>query len=191
MGWRQRFIYSLFYLRRPPWDTGITPPEVVAFVQQAPPGRALDLGCGTGTNAIYLAQHNWQVSGVDFVGKAIRQAQRKAQRAGVSVDFHQGDVTRLEGTDGPFDLVLDIGCFHSLAAPGREAYRHNLERLLKPGGTFLLYGFTKSDATDSAGPGVSEADIQQLSRPLRLVKRSGGSDRGRRSAWFTFERPAG
>jgi len=87
--------------------------------------------------------------------------------------------------------VLDIGCFHSLAAPGREAYRHNLERLLKPGGTFLLYGFTKSDATDSAGPGVSEADIQQLSRPLRLVKRSGGSDRGRRSAWFTFERPAG
>ena len=57
-----------------PWDTNITPPEVKEFIAAAPPGKALDLGCGTGTNAITLAQHGWQATGVDFAPKAIRTA---------------------------------------------------------------------------------------------------------------------
>ena len=52
------------YLTNPPWDTGITPPELVSFIESSPPGKALDPGCGAGTNAIYMAQKGWEASGV-------------------------------------------------------------------------------------------------------------------------------
>src|SRR5436305_11263245 len=81
-----RLIMRVFYQWRyftgkTPWDTNVTPPEVVEWVEHedAPRGRALDLGCGTGTNALYLAQHGFEVVGVDFVSRAIATARRKAQ----------------------------------------------------------------------------------------------------------------
>jgi cyclopropane fatty-acyl-phospholipid synthase-like methyltransferase len=188
MTFKRWFFFNLLYLRRPPWDTGVTPPEVVAFVQRTPPGRALDLGCGTGTNAIYLARHGWQVTGIDFVGKAIQQAQRKAGQAGVAVDFRVGDVTKLYDLSAPFNLVLDIGCFHSLREAGQTAYAANLDRWLVPGGTFLLYAFTRPDEETSPGPGISTADIARLESHLRLVERQEGADRGRPSAWLSFRR---
>ena len=62
-----------YFRRRTPWDTNITPPEVVQCIENEkfPPGRALDLGCGTGTNAIYLAQHGFETVGIDFVPVSI------------------------------------------------------------------------------------------------------------------------
>lgn len=68
---------------KPPWDSGITPPELVALVEgpdALAPGRALELGCGTGTNAVYLARHGWQVAAVDLVDRAVRQARRRPRR---------------------------------------------------------------------------------------------------------------
>jgi len=156
----------------------------MAFIERNPPGRALDLGCGTGTNAITLAQHGWRVTGVDFVGKAIRSAQRKARQAVVEVDFRQEDVTRLRGITGPFDLVLDIGCFHSLPAESKAAYVQNMERLLAPNGTFLMYAFFQDDESK---PGLKEQDLVLISDHLRLVGRQDGWERGSRpSAWFSF-----
>jgi 2-polyprenyl-3-methyl-5-hydroxy-6-metoxy-1,4-benzoquinol methylase len=66
------------------------------------------------------------VAGVDFVGRAVRAARRKAKQAGVQVDFHADDVTRLRGVSGPFDLVLDIGCLHSLSRQQKAVYTDNL-----------------------------------------------------------------
>jgi cyclopropane fatty-acyl-phospholipid synthase-like methyltransferase len=181
----KRLFYELFYLRKPPWDSGVSPPELMEFIEQNPPGRALDLGCGTGTNAITLAQHGWRVTGVDFVGKAIRSARRKARSAGLDIDFHQEDATRLRGISGPFDLILDIGCFHSLTAEGRTAYVKNLERLLAPNGAYLMYAFYQQDGS---GTGLNEQDLELLSNRLRLVTRQDGWERGRRaSAWFVYE----
>src|SRR5207249_11633291 len=107
--------------RRPPWDTGITPPEVERFVASHAPGRALDLGCGTGTNAVYLARHGWSALGVDFVGRAIAKARQRAASAGLAerCEFRMGDVTRRSAISGPFDLALDIGCLHAIAVEGR------------------------------------------------------------------------
>lgn len=186
MSFYRRLLYAWLYLRCPPWDTGVTPPEVVAFVQSHPPGRALDLGCGTGTNVIYLAQRGWLATGVDFVGRAIRQARRKARQAGVQVDFRQGDVTRLEGLIGPFDLVLDIGCFHALPADGKAAYLENLLRLLAPNGTYLLYALFMTSTKQCAG--LQEADLKPLDANLLRVSRQDGTDRSRSSVWLTYTR---
>ncbi|RLD01715.1 MAG: class I SAM-dependent methyltransferase, partial [Chloroflexi bacterium] len=105
---------NLKYLRRPTWDSGISPPELLNFIATHPAGRAIDLGCGTGTNAITLAQHGWQVSGVDIALIALYRARRKAKSSQVNLDLHLGDVAKLRGIEGKFNLALDIGCFHNL-----------------------------------------------------------------------------
>lgn len=183
----RKLFFNLFYLRRPPWDTGVSPPELLAFIAAHPPGRALDLGCGTGTNVITLAQAGWQTTGVDFVGKAIRLARRKARAAGVPADFRTGDVTELDGISGPFDLILDIGCFHSLTEAGRQRYAANLERLLAQDGTYLMYGFFK--APGEGGTGLSDADLALFEKHFTLQDRQDGFNRGQAaSAWFTYTR---
>jgi cyclopropane fatty-acyl-phospholipid synthase-like methyltransferase len=130
---------------------------------------------------------------MDFVGKALRMARQRAKEAGVHVDFRHDDVTRLEGVQGPFDLVLDIGCFHSLAPEAMADYARNLERLLAPGGTFLMYAFT----LDSAEPdgrkgaisaGVTARDLMLFEGRLTLQERRDGRDGLRSSSWFTYTR---
>ena len=180
-----RLFYTLWYLRKPPWDTGISPPELMAFINSQPPGRALDLGCGTGTNSITLAQHGWKVTGVDFVGKAIRKARTKARNSGLNIDFLIDDVTRLEQVVGVFDLVLDIGCFHYLSQSNKGKYIQNLKRLLSPNGTFLLYGFVSSSGESDVG--ITPSDLDRIQSIVSMVNRADGTDRGlRQSAWFTF-----
>ena len=188
MSLRRKLFYNLFYFRQPPWDTGISPPELMDFIHSHPPGRALDLGCGTGTNAITLAKHGWQVLGVDFVGRALRAARRKAKQAGVKADFRRGDVTRLNGIESPFDLVLDIGCLHSLTVQQKAVYIDNLGPLLAPKGTFLLYAFI-APGEQNRKLWLTPDDQNQLSSCLRLVQRVDGDDRSQRaSAWFTYQR---
>jgi len=184
----RKIFFNLWYYREPPWDTGISPPELMQFIQTHPPGLALDLGCGTGTNVITLAQHGWQATGVDFVWKAVRTAQRKAQRADLKVDFRVDDVTRLRNLTGPFDLILDIGCFHSLNQAGRERYIQNIDRLLAPSGIYLLYVFFKDDPAKK-GPGLFESDLEPLFTALKLVQRSDGTERGRRPcSWLMLSK---
>src|SRR5262245_14483100 len=81
-----------------------------------PPGRALDLGCGVGRATIYLAQLGWRTTGIDAVERALRVARRRAAKAGLDAEFVRGDLTQLDraGIRGPFDLFLDLGCFHIL-----------------------------------------------------------------------------
>ncbi len=185
MNFQRKLFYYLSYLRKPPWDTGVSPPELLAFIESHPPGRALDLGCGTGTNAITLAKCGWQTVGVDFVGRAIRAARRKARLEGVQVDFRQGDVARLEGIVGPFDLILDIGCFHSLTPAGKRNYIENLPGLLATDGVYMLYGFLGNEGDH----GITPEDVALLEKHLRLVVRQEGVDRRQQaSAWFTFQR---
>lgn len=177
-----------------PWDTNITPPEVVQLVEgeQLPPGRALDLGCGTGTNAVYLARHGWRVTGVDFIARAVRAARRRARHAGVTglVRFIRSDVTRLDTLNlpGPFDLALDIGCSHGLPVGDLPGYASSLARYVRPGGTYLTYMFRP---TAERPLGLEPDAVEQLFAPhFDLVWSSVGEDvaAGARSAWYRFER---
>lgn len=180
----QKLFFNLWYYRKPPWDTGISPPELMEYIANHPPGRALDLGCGTGTNVITLARHGWRVTGVDFARRAIAIARYKARQARIQVDLRVGDVTKFTNP-GSFDLVLDIGCFHTLPFALRQEYIHNLTQLLAPQGTYLLYAFFKSEGEN--GPGLLPADVELLSEHLTLVSRQDGTERGMRpSAWFNF-----
>lgn len=103
-----------YWRRQTPWDTQVTPPEVMDFIARTPPGKALDLGCGTGTNAITLSRAGWRVTGVDFIPKAILAARAKAARSGFAIDFLVASVTDLSALSGPFDYALNIGCLHAL-----------------------------------------------------------------------------
>ena len=188
MNFLQRINFNLWYIfRRPPWDSGITPPELWQFIRENPSGRAIDLGCGTGTNAITLARHGWHVTGVDFAGAAIERARRKARRENLSVNFMVDDVTRLPEALGPFDLVLDIGCFHAIEARLRPVYLNTIGRILVPGGTWLLYAMRRSQGQSVVG--LDEAEIAELSSRFQLIRREDGSDPGGRlSSWFWFSR---
>ena len=184
----RRISFNFWYFRNPPWDSGITPPELFEFIQSHPAGRAIDLGCGTGTNIITLAKAGWQVSGIDFASRAIQIAKRKLKRQNIKV--HQlliGDVTNFK-IDSQFDLALDIGCFHGM--DNKPDYLTQLDKILAPYGFWLMYGFFKPVAHLS-GTGLVEADISMISaQGLILLSRKDGFDkRGRTSAWFLFQKP--
>jgi 2-polyprenyl-3-methyl-5-hydroxy-6-metoxy-1,4-benzoquinol methylase len=186
----RRLIYDFWYLTgRTPWDTGISPPELLATLEHTSAGRALDLGCGTGTNAITMAERGWQVVGVDFSRRAILQARRKARRANLEIEFHQHTVTALQHMQEPFDLVLDIGCFHGLAQAERASYAAHITRLLHPLGTYLLYSWI-GDPVDPALARSTETDIISLFAPaLAPLSVDYGTDHQHTAAWFTFRRP--
>src|SRR4029077_4682557 len=142
VNWRRLFFWWSYLAGPRPWDSGITPPELVEWIEgphALAPGRALDIGCGTGTNCKFMLDHGWDVTGVDFVSRAVQIATRKAPGARLLV----GDVTRREelGVSGPFDLLLDIGCFHSIPESRRDAYVQGISRVAAPGATFLLFAF--------------------------------------------------
>jgi SAM-dependent methyltransferase len=145
MTWR-RFAYRWLYRTgRTPWDTGTTPPEVVELIEgpeALAPGRALDLGCGTGTNVRYLAEHGWDATGVDAEPRAIERASAKVADA-PNARVVLGDVTAIQalGLVGPFDLVLDIGCFHSIERSRRDAYAAGVAAVTRPGSTLFVFAF--------------------------------------------------
>lgn len=189
MSFLSRLTFIFWYLRRPPWDSGQTPPELLAFLHNRPAGRVLDLGCGTGTNLIHLARLGWQAAGVDFVPAAIARARHKARQAGVSLDLRVGDVTKLTGLDGPFDLALDLGCFHGLGPAERAAYLDEVARVLASGGIWFLYAFLRP--LENPSPlGLSAADLEQISTRFVLRSRQDGLERETHpSAYFIFEKP--
>src|SRR5579859_392631 len=110
-----------------PWDTGVVPRELREVVEgegDLSPGRALDIGCGTGTQAVYLAGQGWEVTVIDAVEKPLRRARARAAAEGVSVRWIRGDVTRLgqAGLEAGFSLFFDRGCFHGLNERERASY---------------------------------------------------------------------
>lgn len=186
----RRAQFELRYLLgRAPWDTGVSPPELLAFLDANPAGRALDLGCGTGTNVVTLGQRGWDVTGVDFSARAIGAARARARAAGLAADLRRGDVTDLANIEGPFDMILDIGCFHRLGSVAQARYAGNLDRLQGRRGTFLLYAFVADPTTPSELLSVDQT-AARFAPQLALRAVQLGSDRRHASAWFTFMRPA-
>jgi SAM-dependent methyltransferase len=125
------------------------------------PGRALDVGCGPGRNAIYLASAGFEVDAVDLSASAVGWARERADAAGASVRFRCVDVFAAGDTvSGPYDLIYDSGCFHHLPPHRRVSYLGLLDRALAPGGSFGLTCF----AAAAMGCELSDADLYREGR---------------------------
>jgi cyclopropane fatty-acyl-phospholipid synthase-like methyltransferase len=189
-----RFLYRIMYwLGMSHWDTGETPPEVKEAFQAGdiPPGAALDLGCGSGTNAIFMAEQGRQVIGIDFVPEAIRMACSKARQAGVAemTQFNVADVTRLDEMDlPPSAFALDMGCFHGLSSEGQRHYAEGLAKTLVPGGRYMLYTL---DLHREAGFkfGMQPEAVKAFFAPwFEMRRQERGMFWSRGSTWFWMER---
>ena len=130
-----------------PWErAGQDDVRFVAMLEEetarhgAPPGRALDLGCGSGAHSVELARLGWEVTGVDSVERALARARERGGAEGVR--FIAADVTALEGAIEPgVDFFLDVGCFHGLDDAGRRGYGAGVRALAAPGATMLVLSF--------------------------------------------------
>jgi SAM-dependent methyltransferase len=181
--WWYSLVYCPFYVARLRiWERRVPPSDLIELVEGAQPlapGRALDLGCGTGTDSIFLAQHGWDVTGVDMVPEALALASKNAAAAGVKGTFVQGDVTRLHDVvHGTFDLLLDFGCFHTLPPELRPLYVDSVSAVAALGATFLLYGFARPPRLAPMQAGVS---FGRSARPVqsRLADRERRADLSR------------
>lgn len=148
------------------WGDVRIPAEVKELAQQRSHQSALELGCGLGRFSRYMAQQGLRVTGVDFSPVAIARAKERVARDNTRPDFLVGDVTRLEALNGPFDIGLDVGCFHCLDAHSQQAYIAEVSLLLKPSATHLVW------AMDSA-PGnahLSPAAMREIFAPTFVLQ---------------------
>ena len=120
------------------------------------PGKALDLGCGNGRNAIFLARHGFVVDGVDYAETAIKWAAERASDTGVSVQLHCQSVFDLKVEASSYDLVYDSGCFHHLPPHRRRTYVELVVKAMKPGGWFGLTCFRPE-----GGSGLSDQEVYE------------------------------
>lgn len=168
--WYQVIYRLLYRLGLVIWRRNEPPADLVALVEgpsALPAGRALELGCGTGTDSIYLATHGWDVTAVDMVPKALATARHNAAAAGVQLRLVEGDVTRLQELrigDG-YDLLLDFGCFHTLPEDRRTDYVTCVSDAAAPGATLLMYGFKRPPKMAPLHAGMTIEEIQRRFRP--------------------------
>jgi len=120
-------------------------------VEGLPPGRALDLGCGAGRSAIWLAERGWEVTGVDFSRVALERARRLARARGVVIDWVEEDLRTYEPPESSFDLVLVL--YVHLPAQERRKVLRRVTAALRPGGALLVVGHDLANlGTGAHGP---------------------------------------
>ena len=176
-----------------PWDSGITPPEIRDIMAEEPPGAALDLGCGTGTVMRDLLLQGWRADGIDFVQRAIDLACAKlADFPPDAFRLIRGDVTRLDHLPElrpPYDLIIDIGCGHSIDKSDNAAYAKGIAAQLKPGGDFMLYA---SHPRPDSSVGWAPKQVERLfGSLLELYWEQRGNDVaiGAPSSWYRWRKP--
>jgi len=151
-----------------PWDSGVPEPLLIDAVESGtlPVGRALDVGCGTGTNAIWLAQHHYDVLGVDVAPLAIEEARKKLP-AGLNCRFSHLDFLAERPEGGLFDLVFDRGCFHVFDEPDERAqFGAQVAQVLSPCGVWLsLIGSTEGPPREVGPPRRSLRDVMDAIEP--------------------------
>jgi SAM-dependent methyltransferase len=139
------------------WEPVLDGPEAPV------PGRALDTGCGSGRDAVYLAKRGWRVTAVEVVDEALATARRRAAEEGVDVEWVKGDVGRLDrlGLEPGYSLLYDFGCIQGLDDPARRGAAAGLTKLAAPGALLIVFAF-RARRRLVLPRGMDEADVVAL-----------------------------
>ena len=192
---RSRMAFTQKYLTETPrWDSGEVPAKLVNFLEDYPPGKALDLGCGTGLCSIFMGSLGWEVVGIDFARPAINRALARLREfretypeLPIQVDFYLEDVTGRLPYRPPFQFAFDQGCLHSLSEKARPRYVDNVRHFLGSGQHLLL--FARGRKKDSRPIGLDLADVEALfSFGFVLEEVDPGIDHDQPAAWYTLRR---
>src|SRR5262249_34565014 len=124
------------------------------------PSRALELGCGTGTNSVWLAQQGFEVTGIDLAPLAVEKAERRAHAAGGNVHFVGADVLHLPDLDGRVEFFFDRGCYHAVRRNAPEQYAPAVARQLTSGARGLVLAGNAREPHDPGPPVVTEEQIR-------------------------------
>jgi SAM-dependent methyltransferase len=145
-----------------PWDTGRPSSELIRVLQKHPttPCRALDIGCGTGTNSVWLAQQGFDVTGIDLAPLAVERAEERARAAGVKARFLAADVLHLPDLGGGFGFFFDRGCYHAVRRGAPEQYAPAVARQLAVGARGLVLAGNAREPHDPGPPVVTEEQIR-------------------------------
>ena len=153
-----------------PWELNRPDSHLVRIIEKeiVKPCRALEIGCGTGSNAIWLSAGGFKVTAMDFSPLAIEKAKEKARQEGADIKFLVKDFLLEKKAEPEFEFIFDRGCFHSFAdKKDRKAFAKNASRRLKPGGVwFSILGSTDAPPRDEGPPMRSALDIVLACEPF-------------------------
>jgi SAM-dependent methyltransferase len=185
--------YPLLYrLGITPWERDTVPRPVTELAEGiAEPGRALDVGCGTGRDSVYLAGRGWTVTGVDGVARAIDAAKLRASAAGANVNWVLGDVTQLPalGIGDGYDIVIDRGCFHGLSDDERARCAAGVMSVTAPRARLLMLAF--HPRRRGVGPrGVTREQIEAHFAPNWELVASAPDQEAQLPFWIGDAKPA-
>jgi len=145
-----------------PWDTGRPSSELQRVLMQnaIQPCRALEIGCGTGTNSVWLAEQGFEVTGIDLAQLAVEQAEKRARAAAVKAHFVVADVLNLPDLGGPFGFFFDRGCYHAVRRSAPNEYAGAVARQLASGARGLILAGNAREPHEPGPPVVTEQQIR-------------------------------
>ena len=163
---------ALYRQSTPPWETGRPAAELLRVVDQRVlrPMRTLELGCGTGADAVFLAKRGFEVTAVDFSPTAIERARTRAEQSGAVLRIVLDDVFAFTEHCGPIDLVYDAGFYHYVRRTELARFLDLLWRLTRPGSLYFALAGSADETAEGGPPQVSEEEIHlELGRLFDFV----------------------
>jgi SAM-dependent methyltransferase len=157
-----RGLFEEAYLSLPPWDIGRPQGEIIRLAEDGEiRGAILDAGCGTGENALFLANLGYEVTGIDAAGVAIRKAKEKSRERRVPVVFLEWDALEISRLGKRFETVIDCGLFHVFSDEERPLYVDGLGSILSPGGILRMLCFSEMEPGDWGPRRVTQREIRE------------------------------
>lgn len=157
----------------PPWETGQPSAELARVIAEEAiqPCRVIELGCGSGINAVWLAQQGFDVTAVDFNQLAIEMARQRAAAAGVAVHFVLADLLDWQESVAPFPFFFDRGCYHAVRMIDLQGYMRTLTRVTASGSRGLLLTGNAKEPHDPGPPVVSAEELYaELAPAFKIVR---------------------
>jgi methyl halide transferase len=170
----RRVDWDLVYREgTPPWETGVSAAALRQVLDEGliPRGTALEIGCGTGANAIELVRRGFEVTAVDSSPTAIERARVRAEREDSLPRLLLADIFEFAQTSGSFDFVLDAGCYHFMRHTDLDRYLDVLWRVTRPGSHYFTLAGAAGETAEGGPPQVSKRQIyRELGRLFEMVQ---------------------